>query len=136
MIQKYLLPRIVWWFYFLCSASWRKKIYYFPEVEEAIKGEKPVLLAHWHGDELAVLHLVKPFKIATMTSTSKDGELINFVIKKLGGATSRGSSTRGGVTALMGLIRLMKKGYNSSMAVDGPRGPIYQVKPEIGRAHV
>ncbi|MCB9027152.1 MAG: DUF374 domain-containing protein [Bdellovibrionaceae bacterium] len=66
-----------------------------------------------------------------MTSTSKDGQLIDFVINKLGGNTSRGSSTRGGVGALKGLVRWVRKGRVASMAVDGPRGPIYQVKPGV-----
>lgn len=66
-----------------------------------------------------------------MTSTSKDGQLIDFVIQKFGGKTSKGSSTRGAVGALKGLIRLMKSGSNSSMAVDGPKGPIYKVKPGV-----
>lgn len=67
-----------------------------------------------------------------MTSTSKDGQLIDYVIRKFGGATSKGSSTRGAVGALKGLVRLMKKDeYNSSMAVDGPKGPIYKVKPGV-----
>ena len=66
-----------------------------------------------------------------MTSSSKDGQLIDFVIRKLGGKTSIGSSTRGAVSALKGLIRLCKSGHPSSMAVDGPTGPIYKVKPGV-----
>ena len=76
--------------------------------------------------------MVKVLNLATMTSTSKDGQLIDFVIRKFGGATSKGSSTRGGGGALKGLIRLVRKeGRNSSMAVDGPKGPIFEVKSGI-----
>ncbi len=75
--------------------------------------------------------LVGPYRIATMISTSKDGELMDFVIRRLGGATSRGSSTRGGIGALKGLVRLVKSGYRASMAVDGPKGPLHKVKPGI-----
>ena len=66
-----------------------------------------------------------------MTSTSKDGQLMDFVIHRLGGATSRGSSTRGAVGALKGLIRLVREGYRASLAVDGPKGPLHQVKPGV-----
>ncbi|MCB0412125.1 MAG: DUF374 domain-containing protein [Bdellovibrionales bacterium] len=91
-----------------------------------------MIFAHWHGHELGIIHLVKPFRIATMTSTSKDGNLVDFVVRKLGGATSRGSSTRGSVQALKGLVRICNSGgYNASMAVDGPKGPIYKVKPGV-----
>lgn len=101
-------------------------------MQQLLMENKPFLLAHWHGDELVLLHLVKRYKIATMTSTSKDGELMTWVINKLGGTSSRGSSTRGGSTALRGLIKLIKfGGYNSSVAVDGPKGPLHKVKPGI-----
>ncbi|MBX3020498.1 MAG: DUF374 domain-containing protein [Bdellovibrionales bacterium] len=90
-----------------------------------------MIFAHWHGDELCIVPLVTHYRIATMTSTSKDGALIDFVIRRLGGATSRGSSTRGGVGALKGLVRLMGQGYRASMAVDGPKGPLHKVKPGV-----
>ncbi|OFZ16686.1 MAG: hypothetical protein A2Z20_01185 [Bdellovibrionales bacterium RBG_16_40_8] len=75
--------------------------------------------------------MVHRYKLATMTSTSKDGSIVDYVIHKLGGDTSRGSSTRGGVSALKGLIRLCKSGRILSIAVDGPRGPIYQPKAGV-----
>lgn len=66
-----------------------------------------------------------------MISTSKDGELMARLVRLLGGKTSRGSSTRGGVSALRGILRLVKAGYRPSVAVDGPKGPIHKVKPGI-----
>lgn len=64
-----------------------------------------------------------------MTSTSQDGEVVNYLIRKLGGKTSRGSSTRGAVVGLKGLVRLLREGNTTSIAVDGPRGPRRVVKP-------
>jgi len=129
MLRTYLIPRLVWWFYKALYSTWTIKIVEHPDTTHALKEGNPLVLAHWHGDELALLHIVKKYHLATMTSTSKDGELIDFVIKKLDGATSRGSSTRGGVQALKGLIRLIsKEGHTGSVAVDGPKGPIYVVK--------
>lgn len=131
MFRRYVLPWLVWIFYRLWTASWRIQIIESEEMKAALQSGEPLVLAHWHGDELCVVHLVTRYKIATMTSTSKDGQLIDFVVHKLGGATSRGSSTRGGVAALKGLVRLVNQGYRGSVAVDGPKGPIYQVKPGI-----
>ena len=88
-------------------------------------------MAHWHGDELALIQLAPHYKLATITSTSKDGELMNSVLWMLGARTSRGSSTRGGVTALKGLLRLAKAGRNCSFAVDGPKGPLHKAKPGV-----
>lgn len=100
-------------------------------LKEALKSSSPVVLAHWHGDELALLSVVKRYKIATIASQSKDGELMAKVLGWLGAKTSRGSSSRGAVQGLKGLIRLVKEGANCSFAVDGPRGPIYKVKPGV-----
>jgi lysophospholipid acyltransferase (LPLAT)-like uncharacterized protein len=123
--------RIVYWLYKALFSSWRVNVIEHPSAARLIAERKPVLMAHWHGDELAVIHLVKKLKLATMTSTSKDGSLVDYVIHRLGGQTSRGSSTRGAVSALKGLVRLCREGYPTSMAVDGPRGPYHEVKPGV-----
>lgn len=123
--------RLVFWIYRLFFSTWRVIFIEHPAVARLLSERSPVLLAHWHGDELALIHLVKRLKLATMTSTSKDGQLVDFVIRKLGGFTSRGSSTRGGIGALKGLIRYCREGHPTSMAVDGPKGPYHQVKPGV-----
>jgi lysophospholipid acyltransferase (LPLAT)-like uncharacterized protein len=126
------LPVLVFVFYRLLSWSWRASVEEHPELRSLLEARLPVIFAHWHGDELVLLSLVKRYRIATITSTSKDGELMDKVLGWLGAATSRGSSTRGGSNALRGLISLCKRGGNNiSMAVDGPKGPIYKVKPGV-----
>ena len=129
MKNRIFLKWFIFIFYRFLSWSWRIKVVEHPNMTELRKVHKPMVLAHWHGDELSILHLVKSLKLATMTSTSNDGSLIDFVILKFGGQTSRGSTTRGAVSALKALIRLGRLGHPISMAVDGPKGPIYQIKP-------
>lgn len=126
-----ILGFIVWIIYRLISWSWRIQIHEPKELLENIKNKRPYILAHFHGDEAALLFLTKKYRLSTMISTSKDGEMMNVVYKLLGGETSRGSSTRGGVSALKGLIELTKSGRGSNIAVDGPKGPIYEIKPGI-----
>lgn len=123
--------RFIFFFYRILFATWRVRFVKHPESENLIQHKKPVLLAHWHGDELALIHLVKVLGLATMTSTSRDGASVDYIIRRLGGFTSRGSSTRGAITALKGLIRLCRDGRPTSMAVDGPRGPYHEVKPGV-----
>lgn len=131
-IKKKILPHLTLFILKLLWWSWSIELIEPPELLLLLKEKKPFLLAHWHGDEIILLPLVKRYRLATITSTSKDGELMTWIVSKLGGVSSRGSSTRGGVTALRGLIKFMKKqNYNSSLAVDGPKGPIYKVKPGI-----
>ncbi len=131
MFRKYILPWLVLVTYKLLSWTWRTQVIESEELKQDLADKKPIIFAHWHGDELSIVQLVSRYKLSTMTSMSKDGQLIDFVIRKLGGVTSKGSSSRGSVSALKGLIRLCRSGHPSSMAVDGPRGPIYKVKPGV-----
>ena len=127
------MPLLIACFYWLWSRTWRFKVVEHPLFKEALK-KGPVVFAHWHGDELVVLRLGRHYHCAAMTSTSSDGELMTRVLKLFGFGISRGSSTRGGARALIGMIRLLKLGYNGTVAVDGPKGPRHKVK--LGVLHL
>lgn len=129
--KSFILKHVAWFLYRILWATWKIKIHEPPELINRIKNKKTFILAHWHGDELGLLYLVKRYHLATMVSTSQDGELMDFVFKKLSGRTSRGSSTRGGVRALKGLIRLTRQGHPMSVAVDGPKGPLHEPKSGV-----
>lgn len=132
MFRTLVLPVLVYALYRLMHATWRVTFDECPSFRQALAEKKPVVLAHWHGDELAFLHLMSRYRIATITSTSKDGELMNKVARWMGAETARGSSTRGGANALRGVIgHCRREGRNVSFAVDGPKGPIYKVKPGV-----
>jgi len=113
------------------SLTWRLKIDEPPELKRLMKEKRPFILAHWHGDEIVLFGLVPRYRLATIASQSKDGSMMNVMLRLQGTKTSRGSSTRGAVGALKGLLRYAKQGYNCSYAVDGPKGPIYKVKPGV-----
>jgi len=125
------LPFLIALIYRLLRASWRVQIYESPEFQRLRSQKAPVVYAHWHGDELAILHLLKPYRACAMVSTSQDGELMAQAIHHLGARTSRGSATRGGVSALRGILRLAKEGWSPSVAVDGPKGPLHRAKPGV-----
>jgi len=100
-------------------------------LKKALTENRPMVIAHWHGDELGILHLLRRYRVAVMTSTSKDGELMDRIVRLFGSKTARGSSTRGGATALKGILRLAREGWRPSVAVDGPKGPLHKVKPGV-----
>ncbi len=129
-MRNFILAPLIAVVYWLWSRTWRLKIHEETEFKAALRNG-PVIFAHWHGDELVVLRIGRHYHSAAMTSTSKDGELMTRVLKIFGFGISRGSSTRGGVRALVGMVHLMKQGFNATVAVDGPKGPIYKVKPGI-----
>jgi len=133
MFQRIILPRLAWLFYRALSLTWRVQIIEDPQLAEYRLKQTPIVLAHWHGDSIVFIYppLVSSLHAATMTSTSRDGQIIDYLIYKAGGVTSKGSSTRKAVQALKGLIRLGRKGHPVFITVDGPKGPIYQVKSGV-----
>ncbi|MEK6774816.1 MAG: lysophospholipid acyltransferase family protein [Bdellovibrionota bacterium] len=126
-----LLGFFAWALYKIVSWTWRLEVNEPAELTRLLRERKPFILAHWHGDESVLFGLIPRYRLATITSQSKDGSMMTMMVHLQRGKTSRGSSTRGGVGALKGLLRYTKQGYNCSYAVDGPKGPIYKVKPGV-----
>jgi lysophospholipid acyltransferase (LPLAT)-like uncharacterized protein len=68
-------------------------------------------------------------KIVAMISQHRDGEMVARLVQRLGYETVRGSSTRGGTAAALQMIERLKAGQVGAMICDGPKGPIYKMKP-------
>jgi len=82
----------------------------------------------WHDRIFAGTYFLRDRGIVVITSQSRDGEYIARFLKRFGFGTIRGSSTRGGVRALVEMIREMRRGSAMAFTVDGPRGPRYEAK--------
>ncbi len=82
----------------------------------------------WHDRIFLGTYYLRNRKIVVITSQSFDGEYIARFLTRFGFGTVRGSSTRGGVGALVEMIRLMKKGLATAFTIDGPKGPRYVAK--------
>jgi heptosyltransferase-1 len=96
-----------------------------------VKNNDNVVFAFWHGDQFIPCYHHRNQQAVIMTSLSKDGAIQTGILNRLGYVTIRGSSSRGGERALVEAIRLVKKGYSASFAIDGPRGPFHDIKPGI-----
>lgn len=94
----------------------------------AENGKIPIY-SFWHNRIFSGTYFFRDRKIVVITSQSFDGEYIARFIMRLGYGAIRGSSTRGGIGALVEMIRLMKQGLPMAFSVDGPKGPKYEAKP-------
>ncbi len=90
-----------------------------------------VILVSWHGRLLAGIVHFSRYRPALMISQSRDGARIAWVAAHLGFRPVRGSSSRGGVRALLALTREVAAGAVGVHLVDGPRGPAGEVKPGV-----
>jgi lysophospholipid acyltransferase (LPLAT)-like uncharacterized protein len=89
----------------------------------------PAVYVFWHRCVIPALFHYRGKNIAVMTSSSFDGEYIARIIEKFGYRAVRGSSTRGGVRALLGMHTEIEQGRAVAFTIDGPRGPRYVAKP-------
>jgi len=96
--------------------------------EGANAGGRPPIYAFWHDQIFLATYYFRRRRIVVMTSRSFDGEYIARFIQRFGYGAARGSSTRGGVGALIEMARLVRAGCPAGFTADGPRGPRHVAK--------
>jgi hypothetical protein len=106
------------------SISWEEA----PSIPGAVY-EKPIIYSFWHRAVFPCAWFWRRRAIAVMVSRSFDGEYIARTIEKFGFSAVRGSSSRGGATALLGLRKYLDRDCSVAFTIDGPRGPKYVAKP-------
>lgn len=92
------------------------------------RGE-PVVFVLWHGRLLPCTYHHRHQRVVTLISQHRDGEYIARVVERWGYTAARGSSTRGGTSALRQLVRYVRGGRSLAITPDGPRGPRERMKP-------
>jgi lysophospholipid acyltransferase (LPLAT)-like uncharacterized protein len=127
MPKKKFSPLLLWlitnlglWFVKLLGITWRYKRLNPLPTEKAI-------YAFWHRNILPMLYLHRNREYLVIISKSQDGDLIADVCEKLGYLTARGSTSRGGSSALRKMIALSRK-YSLAFTPDGPKGPAGKIK--------
>ena len=98
-------------------------------LDELESASRAAVLTFYHGRQFLHAGFFANRQIGIMSSLSRDGEIQTRVMTGLGYEVVRGSASRGGARGLIGMKKLMKKGCHVAFAVDGPKGPIHEVKP-------
>jgi lysophospholipid acyltransferase (LPLAT)-like uncharacterized protein len=122
------------WFLFI-----RTKEIILPEsTAQLINNGGGYIFAIWHSNMASlvtyfsyVLLKKKKNQVSPLASHSKDGEFISMTVARFGFKTIRGSSSKGGAAGALGLLRATKSGVVPLFTVDGPKGPLYEVKPGV-----
>jgi len=93
--------------------------------------DHPMIWIFWHNRIFALPATYRRCdfgrKGASLSSASRDGEIIAALVARLGLAAVRGSSSRRGLGAMLGLLDWIRAGYDVSVVPDGPRGPRYRL---------
>lgn len=93
---------------------------------------KGIILVTWHGRTFVPITHYRNRGFWSMISTSRDGEYQNYIFKRFGFNTVRGSSSaRGAVQATLALVKQARAGGILAMTPDGPRGPSAVAQPGV-----
>lgn len=91
---------------------------------DRLKAKKaPVIGSFWHYGVLYILYFFRGESGVAMVSASRDGEYVSRIVEKLGNQTVRGSRKKGGMQAIIKLIRAVREGHNAILVADGSQGP-------------
>lgn len=105
-----------------------------PPLAQAGRGGSRIF-AFWHNRFLLMPYIYERVRagknICVMASRSRDGQYISDVLDGFGFAVVRGSTSKGGGTAVKGMVESLGGGMDAAVTPDGPRGPLYRVQPGI-----
>ncbi len=105
-------------------------------VSRPLIGEKPVIFALWHNRIFTMPPIWQRTggmdrKSVVLTSASKDGTTLATAMETFGLGAIRGSSSRRAVSALIGMKKALREGFDVCVTPDGPKGPRYSVQPGV-----
>ncbi len=94
--------------------------------------EEPVVFALWHNRLFIVAEMFRRQHrkrgVYGLVSPSRDGAWLEAFFSLVGIQAVRGSSHKRGREAALGLVDVLKAGYDIGVTPDGPRGPRYEFK--------
>jgi lysophospholipid acyltransferase (LPLAT)-like uncharacterized protein len=105
------------------ARSWRIEVVGPESWTQVAATDRPYVLLCWHDALLPVMWHHRHRGIRAVVSEARDGQYLAAFATSLGYGLIRGSSTRGGRRALLGVISALRQGVPVGITPDGPRGP-------------
>ncbi|MFH1302417.1 MAG: lysophospholipid acyltransferase family protein [Planctomycetota bacterium] len=93
-------------------------------------GSDRFLYSVWHDSVIPPLFCAVEHNSVALISQHRDADTIEAMLKAAGMGAIRGSTSRGGASAIKKLIKLAE-GKHIVITPDGPRGPHHKMKPGI-----
>lgn len=94
-----------------------------------VRPGRRLIYAFWHENLLQLASAYGGTDSTILISQHADGQMITEICQRLGYGIVRGSTTRGGISAVRELVRFT--GSHLAITPDGPRGPRRQVQPGL-----
>jgi len=119
------------WLYNALSSTLRVSVEADERLEQLRQRHGAVIFAGWHSQLLVPLWHHRFTGGYAIVSEHADGEIIARMLEGIGYTCVRGSSTRGGIKALLRLVKVAREGHDIGVTPDGPQGPRYVAQPGV-----
>lgn len=94
---------------------------------------QPTVFVLWHNRLFLAAEMARRYRggkpLYTLISASRDGAWLSTFFSFAGLRDVRGSSSNLGREAATSLVRELRAGHDVGITPDGPRGPVYEMKP-------
>lgn len=110
--------------------TWRKDVRQLERLDVLLAGDKPIIIAFWHGKYFPIFALGEGRAVTVLSAESFRGEMVARIARRFGyrAATISSHDTPSGGRAAHVLLSNSKV---SAIAVDGPLGPHHRVRPNL-----
>lgn len=109
--------------------SWRVEVRHREQYAALRDAGRPFVFLLWHDALLPLLWHHRQEGVVILVSEARDGMYLAEYARHLGYGMVTGSSTRGGVRALLGAVKALQSGTPVAVTPDGPQGPRRVMKP-------
>jgi lysophospholipid acyltransferase (LPLAT)-like uncharacterized protein len=123
-----MIPRISSLLLRFLAFTTRKEVLHQERPDQLWNRGQNFIVAFWHQRLLMLPFLPHRGRWGMLISQHRDGEFIARTVRLFGIDSVRGSTTRGSLSALRGMIRFYRAGGNLAITPDGPQGPKYVVQ--------
>ncbi|HEX7024773.1 MAG TPA: lysophospholipid acyltransferase family protein [Gemmatimonadales bacterium] len=107
----------------LLARSWRFETRGEERWRALADAGRPHVFLLWHDALLPLIWKHRNRQVTIVVSEARDGQYLTEFARRIGYRAARGSSTRGGVRALVGAVKALREGGTVAFTPDGPRGP-------------
>jgi lysophospholipid acyltransferase (LPLAT)-like uncharacterized protein len=125
----WIISELAHWIILIVGKTLRWKVEGWESFASHHKSKGKGIFVFWHGRIFTAAYYFRNKGIVVMTSRNRDGDYIARAILRLGYGVARGSSTRGGSSALLKMFHELKRRCDVAFTIDGPLGPRYVAKP-------
>jgi len=118
------------WLVCALHRTWRVRVLDRDGVLDGIRrGQRKAVMAFWHRHLLPLVAHYRHYPFVVPVSEHRDGEYVAQVMERFGIYSVRGSTTRGSLKVIRGLVAQVGQGRTPALTPDGPRGPRFSVQP-------